>query len=130
MDTESTNKLIYFDLTREVIGALFEVHNNLGEGLLEKHYQKALAEEFKRRNINFIEQFPVPLDYKGVSIGRYYLDFLIEDKIVLEIKRDIHFSRVQIQQSLNYLKALNLQLGLLAHFGKDEVRFKRIVNIH
>jgi GxxExxY protein len=57
------------------------------------------------------------------------LDFLIEDKLVLEIKRDTHFSRDNIDQTLNYLKALNLKLGVLVHFGKDGARFKRIVNI-
>lgn len=126
------NNLIYGDLTRKIIGAIFEVHNNLGAGLLEKHYQKALGEELKRRGVKFIEQYPVDLDYKSISVGKYFLDFLIEDdlgKLILEIKRDVHFSRDNIQQTLNYLKALNLKLGLLVHFGKDGVKFKRIVNI-
>lgn len=129
METVNSEKLIYADITKEIIGALFEVHNNLGAGLLEKHYQRALAEEFKKRNLKFVEQFPVELKYKEVSIGRYFLDFKVEDKIVLEIKRHTHFSRDNIQQTLNYLKALNLQLGILAHFGPDKVIFKRIVNI-
>ena len=123
------NDLIYGDLTRKVIGAIFEVHNNLGSGLLEKHYQKALAEEFKQRGVKFVEQYAVNLDYKSISIGKYFLDFLIEDKLVLEIKRDTHFSRDNIDQTLNYLNALNLKLGVLVHFGKDGARFKRIVNI-
>ena len=122
-------ELIYKDLTGKIIGALFEVYNNLGSGLLEKHYQRALAEEFKRREIKFIEQYPVDLNYKGKDIGKYFLDFLIEDAIVLEIKRTVHFSVSNIEQTLNYLKALNLKLGLLVYFGKDQVKFKRIVNI-
>lgn len=127
MDSE---KLIYADLTREVIGALFEVHNNLGSGLLEKHYQKSLVVEFQRRKINFVEQYPVVLNYKDIQVGKYYLDFFIEEKLVLEIKRDLHFSRVNIEQTLRYLKALNLKLGLLVYFGKDGVKFKRILNMY
>jgi len=129
MKTEDTSKLVYADLTRAVIGAMFEVHNHLGSGLLEKHYQRGLAEELKRRGIKYIEQFSVKLDYKGTCVGKYYLDFLIDDKVILEIKRGVHFSRNDIQQTLNYLKALNLKLGLLVYFGKDGVKFKMIVNI-
>lgn len=125
-----TEKLVYSGLTKEIIGALFEVHNNLGAGLLEKHYQKALSNELQRRNINFVEQFPVDLKYKDVKLGKYYLDFFIEGKLVLEIKRDVHFSRANIEQALGYLKALNLQLGLLVYFGKEGVKFKRIVNLY
>ncbi|MBL8029648.1 MAG: GxxExxY protein [Candidatus Doudnabacteria bacterium] len=127
MDTE---KLIYADLTKQIIGSLFEVHNNLGSGLLEKHYQKALAVEFRQRKINFVEQFPVVLNYKDIQVGKYYLDFFIEEKLVLEIKRDVHFSRANIEQTFKYLEALNLQLGLLVYFGKEGVRFKRIVNLY
>lgn len=118
------------DITKEIIGALFEVHNNLGSGLLEKHYQRALADEFQRRNIDFEEQFPVPLQYKGADIGKYILDFIVKRKVVVEIKRDARFSRNHIQQTLNYLKTLNLQVGLLVHFDRDGVMFKRIVNLY
>lgn len=130
METKNTTEFVYADLTKVIIGALFEVHNNLGAGLLEKHYQRALAEEFKRKNLVFIEQYPVKLQYKEECIGRYALDFLIDNKLVLEIKRNEHFSRDNIEQTLNYLKALNLQLGLLVHFGKSRVVFKRIVNLY
>jgi GxxExxY protein len=130
MEMQKTTEFVYAELTKVIIGALFEVHNNLGSGLLEKHYQRALAEEFKRRGIVFVEQYPIKLQYKEVEIGRYLVDFLIENKIILEIKRNEHFSRDNIEQTLNYLKALNLQLGLLVHFGKSRVVFKRIVNLY
>lgn len=123
------DELIYGDLTRKIIGAVFEVHNNSGSGLLEKHYQRALAEELRRKEIKFVEQYPVELNYKDISIGKYFLDFFIEDKLVLEIKSTPHFSRDHIEQTLNYLKSLDLKLGLLVHFGKDGAKFKRIVNI-
>ena len=130
METKNTTKLVHGDLTKIIIGALFEVHNNLGAGLLEKHYQRALAEELKRRGIMFVEQCPVNLKYKEAYIGKYLLDFLVENKVVLEIKRNEHFSRDNIEQALNYLKALNLQLAMLVHFGKNRVIFKRIVNLY
>ena len=129
METKHKIQLVHGDLTKIIIGALFEVHNNLGSGLLEKHYQRALAEELKRRGIVFREQYPVTIKYKEVDVGKYLIDFLIENKVVLEIKKEAHFSRDHIQQTLNYLKVLNLELGLLAHFGRDGVVFKRVVNL-
>ena len=129
MEDQGNTKFVYGNLTEKIIGALFEVHNVLGSGLLEKHYQKALAEEFTRREIPFVEQYLINLSYKGVDLGKYLVDFYVYDKIPVEIKRDVHFSRQQIQQTLNYLKAMNLQLGLLVHFGREGVKIKRIVNI-
>ena len=72
METPNTTQLVHAELTKEIIGALFEVHNTLGGGLLEKHYQKALAEEFRKRKVPFVEQYAVDLNYKGTNIGRYF----------------------------------------------------------
>ena len=122
-------ELIHKDISGQIIGALFEVHNQLGDGLLEKYYQKALTEEFGRRKIPFKEQVSVPLVYKGSYIGRRVADFCVDGKVILEIKKDNHFSRQHIEQVMSYLKAMNLQLAILANFTRGGVKFKRIVNI-
>ncbi|MDD5551634.1 MAG: GxxExxY protein [Candidatus Pacebacteria bacterium] len=121
--------LIYPELSYRIIGIMFEVYNNLGVGYQEKYYQRAIAAVFKKEKLNFQEQVLVPLKYLDEKIGRYFLDFLIEDKIILEIKKGDRFSRKDIEQVYAYLKARKLKLGLLVNFTNNGVKFKRILNL-
>lgn len=123
------NDLVYPDLCYQIIGILFEIYKELGSGYQEKYYQRIVAEEFKRCRLNYKEQVVSPLLYKGNKIGNYLLDFLIENKIVLELKKGENFSQKNIEQLYAYLKASGHKLGILANFTKTGVRFKRIVNI-
>ena len=126
---EKEGKLIYEELTYEILGALFEVQNQLGFGYQEKHYYKAIKSEFTRRKIKFTEQFPIVLLYKGETIGRFYIDFLVEEIIPIEIKQGNYFSKKNIEQAYQYLRANSWKLGLLVNFTKNGVRFRRILNI-
>jgi len=98
--------------------------------LLEKYYQKALAIELKKLGLLFQEQVMVPLIYNGVSIGRYFLDFVVENKVAVELKKDNNFGKKNIDQLYSYLKVQDLQLGLLINFTKTGVKIKRIVNLY
>lgn len=130
MDTKKKdNELLYADLTYKIIGALFAAANNVGSGHKEKFYQKAVAKELKDAGLGFVEQLQAKIDYKGELLGTYYFDFLIENKVVLEIKVRNYFSRQDIEQLLRYLKAKDLKLGIIAHFTKGGVKFKRVVNL-
>lgn len=120
--------LIYPELSYQLIGIAYTVSNELGHGHLEKIYQRAFAKELKVAGLNFKEQVPYPVSYKGEIIGRNYLDFLIEDKVIIELKRTAFFSKKNIDQVVNYLRVSGLQLCLLIHFTSDGVRFKRLVN--
>ena len=122
--------LIYPELSYQIIGILFEAYNQLGPGYHEKYYQKAIATELKRCGLSFKEQVFGPLKFKEETIGRQYLDFLIEDKIILEIKKGDRFSRRNIEQILTYLKTTGLKLGIIANFGQKELKFKRIINFN
>lgn len=122
--------LVYPQLSYQIIGVLFDVYNELGGGHREKYYQKAVAIAFNRCNLIFKEQIFVPLNFKGIRVGNYYLDFLVDNKVVLEIKSGENFVRKNIEQVYSYLKATNLQLGILANFTKTGLRFKRIINLH
>ena len=122
--------LIYPELSYQIIGILFEVHNELGPGHHEKYYQRAIAKGLEKCKLSFQEQVYIPLTFKNENIGSYYLDFLIEDKVVLEIKKGDRFSKRHINQILSYLKTKNLKLGIIANFGADGVKFKRIININ
>ena len=124
--------LIYRDECFKIVGVLFSVYKELGGSLLEKYYQKALALAFKKTGIKFTEQFPVKLYFEKELIGKFFIDFLIEirdAKIVLEIKKHENFGLKNIDQVKSYLKALNLQLGILANFTHSGVKFKRIVHL-
>jgi GxxExxY protein len=130
MKTQVVKKeILYPELSYNIVGVLIEVFRELGGKYQEKYYQRAVAVELKKRGFKFIEQVKVPLAYKDEPIGHYYLDFLVEGKIILELKKNKPFSYKDIQQTLSYLKALNLQLGILANFTSDGVKSKRIVNL-
>ena len=120
---------MYSDLSYKVIGVLFEVWNNVGVGHKEKFYQKAVARELEISKTNFKEQLPAKIEYKGKFLGLYYFDFLIEDKMILEIKVRNFFSKKDIEQLYSYLKSKNLKLGMIAHFTRTGVKFKRVLNI-
>lgn len=119
--------LIEKDLSYSVLGALFEVQKELGPGYQEKYYQRALAKEFKRRGLGFMEQVAVPLFYDGESIGRYFIDFVIEGKLVVEIKSADRFYVRDVRQVLSYLKAQDIKLGILASFTRQGLKTKRIL---
>ncbi len=120
-------KLVHKELSYLIVGVLFKAYNELGGGYQEKYYQRAIALELKRLGINFKEQILVNLNYNGRNIGKYYLDFVIENKIVLEIKTVPRFYSRDIKQVLAYLKATGLLLGILASFSRGELKFKRIL---
>ena len=120
--------LIQPELSYKIVGALFSVYNELGAGHHEKYYQRAVASALRDSGINFKEQVSIPLNFRGANIGRYQLDFLVENKIVLELKKGDKFSKRNIDQVLQYLKSSDLPLAILANFSSDKVSFKRIVN--
>jgi GxxExxY protein len=122
------NNLLHPELSFKINGLLFDVHNELGGGHPEKHYQKAVAMAFKKSGLSFREQVYTPLTFKDQHVGKYFLDFLIEDKIVLELKRGKYINRVVIIQAKKYLTSLNLCLAVVACFAQDCVVTKRIVN--
>ena len=113
-------------LTHEIIGCAMEVHTVLGNGFQEVIYQRALAIELESRGISFQREQTMPLFYKSHKIGSRRADFLIEQKIMVEIKAVIRLEDVHLAQGLNYLTAYNFQIGLLINFGATKLEFKRL----
>ncbi|MDP3014876.1 MAG: GxxExxY protein, partial [bacterium] len=101
------NDLLYPELSYEIIGAAFDVYNLLGEGHHEKYYQKALAEALTNKELKFKQQLSCSLNYRGKILGKRFLDFLVENKIIIEIKKGNKFSKQHIDQVLDYLKLNN-----------------------
>lgn len=120
-------ELLYPELSQNLIGILFDAYNNLGGGYQEKVYQAAIRKELSKNKIKFIEQIGMDLLYKGNKISRYYLDFIIENKIVLELKVTPQFTPKDIMQVLGYLKQTGLELGILVSMNRNGVIYKRIL---
>ena len=120
--------MIYKELSYQIVGIAFDVYNNLGPGYQEKYYQRGFAFGLQEKNWKFRREVLVPITFKGRDIGRYYLDFLVEDKIIVELKKGDYFSRKNIEQVIAYLQATDLQLAILINFTSTGVKFKRILN--
>jgi len=127
---KTEEKLIYPELSYKIIGILFEVHNQLGGGYQEKYYQRAIEKAFDQEKIKYQSQCPVAIKFKDNKIGCYYIDFLVDNKIILEIKKGNYFSRNNIGQVNGYLKSTNKKLAILANFTSDGVKFRRILNLY
>ncbi|MDR3642597.1 MAG: GxxExxY protein [Candidatus Doudnabacteria bacterium] len=130
MPTAVKKDLVYSDLSGKIIGILLDVYNQLGYGYPEKTYQKALAIAFTKAGLKFVEQLYVPVIFEGIIVSKNFFDFLIEDKIVLEIKKGDYFVKSHIDQTYRYLVSKNLKLGILAYFAPRTVHLKRVVNLY
>jgi GxxExxY protein len=111
--------LIEEALTRSVIGCFFDVYNTLKFGLLESLYSRALELELVSRGHQVAREFGVRVSYKGTDLGIQRLDLVVDDKLVVEIKSTQELHKAAVRQVYNYLRASNLELGLLLHFGPD-----------
>ncbi len=121
--------LIHRDMTQKIIGAAFEVHKFLGNGFQEVIYQRALAYEFRVAGLGYQREIEKDIYYKDLTdpIGTRRADFIVEDKVLVEIKAVIELEDVHLAQTLNYLKAYKLKIGLLINFGSKSLTFKRLI---
>ncbi|MBI4932166.1 MAG: GxxExxY protein [Bacteroidetes bacterium] len=122
--------LVFPELSYQIVGCAYEVFDELGPGHLEKIYQRAFAISLKRKEIKYAEQVGYLLKFKDEIVGKGILDFCVDDKVIVELKKDGNFSKTHIEQVLNYLKLSDLKLSILINFTKEGVKFKRIVNIN
>jgi GxxExxY protein len=122
-------QLKYSDITEKIIGAAFEVHKFLGNGFQEVIYQRALAYEMTKAGLGFAREIEQGIFYKDLPepIGTRRADFVVENKVLVELKAVIQLEEVHWAQVLNYLKAYRLGVGLLINFGSKSLTFKRLV---
>jgi len=126
MTTNETN-IIYPELSYQIMGAIFEVHKELGPGFLEFIYEKALIEEFNNRKLKFETQKSLEVIYKGKKIGVHRVDVVVEDKIIIELKTVERFCIHHKAQLSSYLKASGYKLGILVNFSKEKVEYQRVI---
>lgn len=113
-------------LTYKIIGCAMQVHTTLGNGFQEVIYQRALAIEMRKANINFVRELEMQIFYEGEEIGTRRVDFLIENEVMVELKSLVALEDVHLAQGLNYLVAYKLDKGLLINFGAKSLEVKRL----
>jgi len=122
-----TSKLAHETITKEIIGAAFEVYNVLGYGFLEKVYQRAMQTELLRREVKCEIEHKITVTYKSVIVGEYAADLFVENKVIVELKVASEYISADEAQLLNELKATGIKVGMLVNFGRAKVEFKRFV---
>lgn len=120
------SNLLHKKITDAVLRAYYDVYNELGHGFLEKVYQNAIYFELKSLGYNVEAQKQIKVYFRNQLVGEYYADILIEDKVIIELKACELLMNVHIAQLMNYLKATEVEVGLLLNFG-EKPEFKRII---
>tara|TARA_R110002124_G_scaffold287343_2_gene473434 strand:+ start:6222 stop:6656 length:435 start_codon:yes stop_codon:yes gene_type:complete len=121
-------KYKHSELTGTVIGCAMKVHTQLGCGYPEVIYQRALARELEKCNMEYEREVEMPIYYDGLEIGYRRADFIIDKKIVVELKAVGEINNAHFNQVLNYLKAYKKEIGLLINFGEESLKFRRFIN--
>jgi GxxExxY protein len=127
MERKGPDRLLYRELTREIIAAFYACYSTLGFGFLESVYRKALATELRHRHLHVGEEIPLEVYYRGILTGRFRLDLVVERRVALELKSTIVLGPTDKRQLINYLRASDLRVGLLLHFG-PQPSFHRLVS--
>jgi GxxExxY protein len=119
-------ELLHKELTDLILKTFYEVYNELGYGFLEKVYHNALYLELKNKGLHVVGQKKIDVFYKGLKVGEYYADIIVEDKVILELKAAEFVVEEFEIQLINYLRGTDCEVGLLLNFGKKP-EFKRKV---
>ena len=118
------------ELTEKIIGIFYRVYNTLGYGFLEKVYENAMMIEFLNEDIPAVSQAPIKVLYEDEVVGEYFADIFVDDKVIVEIKASRNLAAENEAQLLNYLKATDIEVGLLLNFGPNpEIKRKIFDNI-
>ncbi|MCK3685178.1 GxxExxY protein [Maribellus sp. YY47] len=121
--------LLHEERTYKIIGACINVHKSLGNGFLESVYQEALEKEFVKQNIPLLKQHKLLVMFNGKPLDKYFkVDFLCFESIILEIKATSFLHNDFKKQTINYLNASGLEVGLLINFGESSLKWKRFIN--
>ena len=118
----------YVDLTEKIIGASLKIHTYLGNGFLEVVYQRCLAIELQKLGLHYEREQTMHIYYDGQHVGSHRIDFLVENKVIVELKATPFLEPAHSAQLLRYLKTMNREVGLLINFGERSLLTKRIVN--
>jgi GxxExxY protein len=120
--------MLYEDLTGKTLQACFEVSKELGTGFLESVYEKALLVALRQKGLRANNQVPLEVKFCSEIVGEFFVDILVEDKILIELKTASGLTKEHYAQTINYLKATNIEVGLLINFGNPKLEYRRFNN--
>ncbi|MFC1646011.1 GxxExxY protein [Candidatus Omnitrophota bacterium] len=120
-------KYLYSPLTNRIINIAIKVHKKLGPGFIEKIYERALEYELTKNDLKFEKQKAIRVRYEEIFLGDQRIDFLIENKVILELKAVSEITGIHIAQIISYLKAMNKKVGLILNFAKNKLEIKRTI---
>ena len=118
--------ILHKDITDKIIKAFYTVYDTLGYGFLEKVYENALKIELEKSGLDVVAQLPITVYYVGSLVGEYYADLCVEGKVIIELKAAEKIAHTHEEQLVNYLKATNIEVGLLLNFGKKPEFIRKI----
>jgi len=117
--------LLHENLTKDILKAFYDVYNKLGFGFLERVYENSLALLLRERGMRVQQQAPISVYFHGVAVGEYFADLLVDDLVIVELKAVEELRQEHLAQLRNYLRATDIEVGLLLNFGR-EAAFKRV----
>lgn len=120
--------MLYEDITKKILEACFEVSNELGVGYLESVYEKSLIIALKQKDLKAENQVPLLVRFRGEIVGEFFVDILVEKKVLIELKVSSGLSKENYVQTINYLKATGIEVGLIVNFGTPKIEYRRFIN--
>ena len=124
------DNLKHSEITGSIIKAFYKVYNNLGYGFLEKVYENALFWELQEIELSVSRQVPIAVFYKGQNVGQYFADLIVENCVIIELKATENLQKAHESQLLNYLKATEIEVGLLLNFGTSAEYRRKVFENH
>lgn len=118
--------MLYDDVTEKILEACFEVSREMGAGFLESVYEKALQVAIMQKGLSVSLQVPLGVRFRGVNVGDFYADMIVEGKVLIELKAVSRILNEHKAQVINYLKATGIEVGLLVNFGNPKVDYFRL----
>jgi GxxExxY protein len=116
------------ELVGKILDACYEVNGELGSGFAESVYENALALALKQKGLRVENQIPLKIRFRGVIVGEFHADLLVEDKVLIELKSVAYFADEHFAQMTNYLKATETEIGLLVNFGNSRLECRKFEN--
>ena len=127
--------MLHYQITDKILRAFYNVYNDLGYGFLEKVYENALVHELRKMELNVSQQRPINVYYDNVLVGEFFADIIVENSVIIELKAVEALHKIHSNQLINYLKATEIEVGLLLNFGEEPKFVRKILtndrkNIH
>jgi GxxExxY protein len=121
------SKLLHSELTEKILGVYYEVYNEIGHGFLESVYNNCMCLALTKVGMSFRRGFPVPVYFRGQDVGQFKADLVVDGSVLIELKAVQNLDRTHEAQIMNYLRATELEVGLLLNFGSPKPQFRRII---